>query len=289
MISPFGAVTGRNTPSNSQFIFGLNSWLRGLIKPLPGYGLALIDWSAQEFGIAAVLSSDPALLAAYESGDPHLAFGIQAGIVPPDATKQTHPAERNLCKKCVHAINYGQGPEGLAAEINRPVGVARDLIRAHARTYPKFRTWLDGVVHSAQLTGRIHTQLGWQLHNAAYRTLLNFPMQSTGAELMQLASCLATERGLEVCCPIHDAFLLHAPLDRLEADAAALQACMDEASRTLLRGFTLRTGVLFVRSPDRFRDEDDKEGTATWDLMLTLLNGLTDENERVPSQGGTAS
>ena len=55
LLSPVGASSGRNTPSNSKFIFGPSTWLRGLIKPEPGIALAYVDWSQQEFGIAASL------------------------------------------------------------------------------------------------------------------------------------------------------------------------------------------------------------------------------------------
>lgn len=66
-LSAFSARTGRNQPSNSKFIFGPSTWLRGLIRPEPGYGLAYIDWSQQEFGIAAALSKDPLMMEAYLS------------------------------------------------------------------------------------------------------------------------------------------------------------------------------------------------------------------------------
>ena len=59
LLSAFRARTGRNQPSNSQFIFGQPTWLRCLIKPPKGIGLAYIDWSQQEFGIAAALSKRP--------------------------------------------------------------------------------------------------------------------------------------------------------------------------------------------------------------------------------------
>ena len=38
LLSPFGASSGRNTPSNNKFIFGPSVWLRGLVKPPPGPG-----------------------------------------------------------------------------------------------------------------------------------------------------------------------------------------------------------------------------------------------------------
>src|SRR5215468_5354734 len=103
MLSVFASKTGRNQPSNSRYIFGPSVWLRGLIKPPPGHGLAYIDWGQQEFGIAAALSGDVAMQEAYRSGDPYLAFARQARAVPLDATKTTHGPKRELFKQCVLA------------------------------------------------------------------------------------------------------------------------------------------------------------------------------------------
>lgn len=64
LLSPFRSKTGRNQPSNAKFIFGPSSWIRGLIKPAFGFGLAYVDYSSQEIGIAAALSGDPRLIEA---------------------------------------------------------------------------------------------------------------------------------------------------------------------------------------------------------------------------------
>ena len=61
LLSMFRATTGRNQPSNARFIFGPSVWLRGLIQPRAGYGLAYVDWSQQEFGIATPDSGNGAL------------------------------------------------------------------------------------------------------------------------------------------------------------------------------------------------------------------------------------
>src|SRR5262249_50758174 len=141
ILSAFQSRTGRNQPSNSKFIFGPSVWLRGLIKPPPGHGIAYVDWSQQEFGIAAALSGDAAMQAAYRSGDPYLAFAKQAGIVPLDATKATHGPKRELCKQCVLAVQYGMEAPSLALRIAQPQIVARDLLRSHHETYPRFWAW----------------------------------------------------------------------------------------------------------------------------------------------------
>jgi DNA polymerase-1 len=59
LLSPFSSRTSRNQPSNSKYIFGPGSWLRGLIKPQEGWGVSYIDFEQQEFAIAAALSGDP--------------------------------------------------------------------------------------------------------------------------------------------------------------------------------------------------------------------------------------
>jgi DNA polymerase-1 len=78
--------------------------------------------------------------------------------------------------------------------------------------------------------------------------------------MLRLACCFATERGIEVCAPVHDAVLICAPLDRdrLEADIATMRQAMAEASRIVLDGFELRTDVHVVRYPDRYMDSRGK-------------------------------
>ena len=37
-----------------------------------------------------------------------------------------------------------------------------------------------------------------------------------------------------MCCPVHDAFLISAPIDRLEADTAAMRAIMSAAAEAII-------------------------------------------------------
>jgi hypothetical protein len=285
MLSAFRARTGCNQPSNSKFIFGPSVWLRGLIKPPPGHGVAYVDWSQQEFGIAAHLSGDTKMVAAYLSGDPYLTFGKQARLIPPDGTKQSHKFQRELCKQCVLAVQYGMAEWSLAARIGQPPIVARDLLRAHHETYAVFWRWSDAVLDTAMSTNILHTTFGWHIHvkeGPNPRSLRNFLMQGNGAEMMRIAACLATERGIEVCAPVHDAFLICAPLDRLDADIALMRQAMAEASRAVLDGFEIGTDCPgesnasgtrnefphVIRYPNRFMDG---RGAVMWQRVLELL------------------
>jgi DNA polymerase I-like protein with 3'-5' exonuclease and polymerase domains len=243
-----------------------------LIKPPPGYGVAYVDWKQQEFGIAAALSRDTAMQAAYQSGDPYLAFAKQAGAVSAAATKETHGPQRELFKQCVLAVQYGMEAEALALRIGQPGIVARDLLRAHRQTYRTFWHWSDAAVDQAMLTGSLHTVFGWHIHigeNSNPRSLRNFPMQANGAEMLRVACCLATERDIEVCAPVHDAVLISAPLDRLDNDISQMRAAMAEASRAVLSGFELGTDVNAIRWPARYMD---LRGQVMWGRVTKLLD-----------------
>jgi hypothetical protein len=271
LLSPFASKTGRNQPSTNRFIFGLSAWVRGLIKPAPGFGVAYIDYSQQEFGIAAALSGDLAMQMAYCSGDPYLEFAKQAGAVPPEATGETHKAQREQFKQCVLAVQYGMGFDALAAKIGQPPSRARQLLELHKRTYPKFWRWSDATVDEAELNGRLWTVFGWEIrpaHPFNPRSLRNFPMQANGAEMLRLACVYLTEAGIRVCAPVHDALLIEAPLDTLEATVAQAQKLMAQASSDVLSGFELRSSVKTITYPDRYLDA---KGEVMWSRVIQLI------------------
>jgi hypothetical protein len=272
LLSAFKTKTGRNAPSNSRFVFGPAVWLRSLIRPERGQGLAYVDWSGQEYGIAAALSGDANMQTDYRSGDPYLAFGKRIGMVPLDATKSTHGAERDRLKVCCGlGAMYGAGEYTVAGVLGVSRSQAREWLLAHHTTYPRYWAWSDGVVNQAMLNGELSTDFGWTLYVTAEtqsRTLRNFPMQSSGSELLRLAVCMATERGFQVCCPIHDAILVQAAADDIDVDAAHIASIMRKASELVLPDFPLRTDVKIVRHPDRY---SDPRGSEFWERVCTLL------------------
>jgi hypothetical protein len=272
ILSAFRARTIRNAPSNTKFVFGPSTWLRSLIKPPLGTGVAYIDYSSQEFGIAAALSGDRRMIEAYQSGDVYLAFAKQAALAPETATKASHPTVRDLCKTVVLGIGYGMEAESLSSRIGKSPAHARELISLHRQTYPTFWRWSQGAADVALLNGSISTVFGWVLHiggDVNERSIRNFPCQANAAEMLRLASCLGIERGIEICAPVHDAVLIVAPLDRLEADIEIMRMAMAEASRVVLDGFECRTDVTVVRYPDRY---SDPRGVVMWRKVANLLS-----------------
>ena len=272
LLSPFKSATGRNQPSNTKFVFGPAKWMRGLIRPPEGFGLAYIDFASQEIGIAAALSGDERMAEGYRAGDPYMAFAKAAKLVPPDATKTTHKLMRERCKSVVLGINYGMGPETLAMQAGITPAEAKELLRLHKETYKPFWRWSEDVVAAAMLTNEMRTVFGWRRRVGREpnpRSLMNFPMQAHGAEMMRLAAIAATEAGIEVCAPVHDAFLIAAPLSRLEADISAMRDIMSRAGRAVTNGLDIRTDAEVVRWPGRYMDE---RGKTMWDRVVTLLD-----------------
>jgi len=272
LLSVFASKTGRNQPSNAKFVFGPSVWLRGLIRPERGSALVYADWSSQEFGIAASLSGDERMLEAYRSGDPYLTTARLAGAVPPEATKETHKRERDLFKVTTLAVSYGMGSEGLALRLGILPLEARELLRKFRETYPRFWRWSQNNVDAALIGLDIQTVFGW--HQSTQedpnpRSIQNFPMQGNGSEMLRIAACLGTERGIGICAPVHDAFLAEAPAEEIEEAATALQRHMRTASRIVLAGFELRTDATIIRWPDRY---DDPRGRVMWRRVMRLLN-----------------
>ena len=273
MLSPFGARTGRNTPSNSKFIFGPAVWLRSLIKPGPGRAVAYVDWSSQEVAIAAALSGDEGLRDATESGDPYLAFAKRSGLAPLDATKQSHAVIRDVCKTVVLGTNYGMGPRSLAFRTGLSVIEAQDVLRKLAIAFPTFWDWAQHVIDVGILAGRLSTVFGWPIHvtdNARPTALRNYPMQANGAEMLRLACCLATEQGVAVCAPIHDALLVEGDIAEFDDVITTTRAAMARASCDVLDGLEIGTDVSIVAYPERYMDP---RGQTMWERVIERLQG----------------
>jgi hypothetical protein len=271
MLSPFVARTSRNCPSNSHYVFGPSVWIRSIIQPPPGHGIAYIDWKAQEFGIAAAFSKDPNMIRAYQSGDAYLGFAKLAGAVPADATKETHESVRELYKQNALGVNYGMGEKSLANRIGHLPIFARHLMEQHRELFPQYWRWNDLCVDHAMLYGWQETVFGWRLQvfpEPNVCSLRNFHMQASGAEMLRLACCLGTENGIRICAPIHDAVLIIAPTGHLEDATKAMRGYMAEASRIVLDGFELATTPTQIIWPDHY---SDKRGAMMFAKVMSLL------------------
>ncbi len=265
----FRSVTGRNQPRN--FVFGGPKWLRFLIVPeSPDHVLAYVDFVAQEVGIAAALSGDPALGATYQASDCHMEVAVRAGAAPAGADKKSHPAVRKRYKTVNLGVLYGQTAYGIAARLGVSRHEAESLLASHRALFPAFWRWSERTVQGAYDRGWVRTPCGWRSgvpFPSKERTWMNWPMQATGGDVMRLTVTYLDRQNVRVLAPVHDGFLLSCRRGQLDDVRAAVDYACGTAVGQVLPGFPLRWDFT-VHDRGRFEDED---GRPLWDRLQVIL------------------
>ena len=239
--------------------------------------MALLDWKAQEIGIAAGLSGDPALIADFQAGDPHMGFAIRAGLAPPEATAETHGDIRTMVKPISLGSQYGMSKFGAAAQSGKSLAWSATALAAHRHSYPVFTGWQQNAAAQALFDERIASVFGWPMAVHAgtqQRTLLNYPAQANGAECMRLAAIAAYEAGIRIAAPAHDAFWIMAPLPELSDTIAAMSEIMVAAGRAVA-GIDIPVDVSAeVGWPNCLGDvrKEKTKGHAMWAEIQALLD-----------------
>lgn len=237
-LGPYGTQTGRNAAQAKTYIFAMSSWLRCLIRPLPGWAITGVDYSSQEFAVAAALSGDAAMREAYESRDPYLYFAKAAGAVPPDGTREEYSRERDLFKATTLGLQYGMGVAKLARKLSIDmqeeitIPQARQLINLHRKIFSKYWEFLDTIQNYYEQSGSLILEDDWALwgDNTSALSVRNFPIQGTGASIMRLAVTYAHKAGLQVITPLHDAMYIYHKEEDTESHTEILKDCMTRAA-----------------------------------------------------------
>jgi hypothetical protein len=184
------------------------------------------------------------------------------------------------------------GARSLRAKLQVPLGEAQRLLDLHHQLHPTFWRWSDRVVDLACLRRQLSTPFGWRLWvpsgtAQSERTLRNWPVQSTAAEMMRVALVGLWQAGVQVDAVIHDAFLIEAAADRITDAVATTQRVMAEASRRVLRGaLTLRSDAQVIPPGDRFRPST---GGDTWAWVLAQLGRETVDAGAAPGNANDRS
>jgi hypothetical protein len=271
MLGAYGTKTARNAPSNSKYVFGPAKWIRFLITPPPGSALIHRDYCQQEVRIAAVVSGDAALLEACESGDVYLGIAGQLGFISGSMSPLELKAVRTLFKTVVLGIQYGLGAFSLAVRTGISLYEAGEILARLKARFRVFEDWTKRVADRAGLDLEISTPFGWIMQcppGINPRTVRNFPIQSTGSEILHVACLLAERRGIRLVAPVHDAIMAEAPIAQAEEISAALDRTMREAAAVVLRGYELPTDVQMVAPGKHYFDE---RGEAMWNTVNKLV------------------
>lgn len=213
----YGAQSGRSQPAATGFMFLKPAWMRALVQPADGYFLAGIDYGQQEFFLAALLSEDEKMVEAYLSGDPYLFMAKEAGVIPPEGTKETHARERDLMKSTTLGILYMMTKYGLSDKLTADSGEyyseeqAQDLIDTFESLFPVFTDWRQNLIAAyEEYKEPITTLDGWKIwsDNDNPRSVGNVPVQGAGASCMRGAVDYAVAAGCRVIFTLHDAIYI---------------------------------------------------------------------------------
>jgi len=267
----YGTKTGRCAPSNSKYIFGPAKWTRFLITPPRGRVLVHRDYKQEEPRIAAIVSGDRALLEACESDDLYLGIAQQLGFLRDGMNEIERKGVRALFKTVMLGIQYGLGARSLAVRTGISISEAAEILARLRSRFYAFEDYARSVLDHAGLKLEIGTPFGWFMQCPSginSRTVRNFPIQSTGSEILHVACILAERRRIELVAPIHDALLAEGPLDQAEELSLELDRLMGDAAATVLRGYRLPTDFQIIRPGQRYYDE---RGEAMWNTVTKLL------------------
>jgi DNA polymerase I len=251
-------ATGRLSSSNPNLMnipirTELGQRIRRAFKASrPGHVMISVDYSQIELRIAAHLSGDPKMLAAFAAGqDIHTATAAAVFKVP---IEEVDPNQRRLAKVANFGSIYGQGEYGLSQQLGISGDVARDFLVQYWSTYSKLREYLDQVRVKAREEGVVVSATGrrraipdlrspnFQLRSAAERMAINFPMQSLAADIIKIAM-VRLHREIEadhiegrMLLQVHDELLFEVP--EAEVDRFA-----ETVPRIMTGAYELETGI----------------------------------------------
>jgi len=278
-LNMFGIITGRTNQSTARYPFNTAKPMRNIMKPNAGWAFLYSDYKSQEIAIAAYLSKDPMFMTAYESGDIYCYAAALANRVPKDATKKSHPKERNLFKVALIATLYGQGAKSLSAALNCTLDEAVSLIVAIKNNFPTYFEWINGIVNRAFARGYISTKFGWRYWMSKSdkinkNTLFNFPIQSHGSEMLRHSLIGLVDKGIEVNALIHDGLMVHCPLKDLFKVEQQVKRTMEDASRIVLDGNVCPVEIEIIKG--NFKQEEKEQ--IKFDRIMNVIR------DRVPVQ-----
>ena len=153
---------------------------------------------------------------------------------------------------------------------------AQQLLRLHKETYRTFWSWAELNVSRALLGGELTTPFGWRYRlnpreQPNTRSVLNWPMQAGGSDMLRLACIDMIRQGVVICAPVHDAVLIEAPVDKIHEHVDVARNSMIRASSLVLNGLACRVDAEIYCFPERYMDAE--RGAVMWNRVMRLIGG----------------
>jgi DNA polymerase-1 len=250
----------QNPPRTAEF--------RQLFCAEPGRVLVAADFSQIELRVAALLSEDSKMLAAYANGED--LHKVTAASVSGVALSQVTPDQRQAAK----AINFGnlyrQRPAGLSRYARSSYGVEMDINQAaHAqlqffKTYPELYQWQLRRIQDARINGLASTRLNLKRDFRIRRGYLeaeacNHPIQGSAGEILLASLAQLPNRlcGLDARLynHIHDEIILSVAEGDGHKAAQALEAAMVAGFLEIFpEGVALVNGLVEVKTGNNWAE-----------------------------------
>jgi len=173
---------------------------------IAGQGKVLVsaDYSQIDLRVAAHLSNDPKMIAAFEEGkDIHRSTAAWVNKV---SEGEIDKKKRNEAKSLNFGILYGMGLYGFMRDSGVSMERAKFFINHYKKTFSGLTEFIEKTKKEAQERGYVETEMGrrryipnikasnMMLRNAAERMAINLPVQGLAADIMKLAMIRVEEK-----------------------------------------------------------------------------------------------
>ena len=204
------------------------------------------DYSQIELRIMAHLSGDPAMTAAFVSGQYiHAATAAKIYKVNIDEVSKEM---RRKAKTANFGIIYGISTFGLAERLNIPRSEAKQLIDGYFETFPQVKAYMEQSIETARQKGYVETLNGRKRmlpdinsHNSvvrgyAERNAINAPIQGSAADIIKIAMVRIFERfekeGLQakMILQVHDELNFSVPINEIDVVTRIVKEEMEQAA-----------------------------------------------------------
>ena len=244
-------ATGRlsSTEPNLQNIpmrIELGRLIRKAFVPKEGFEFMDADYSQIELRVLAHMSGDEKLIEAYrEAQDIHRITASQVFHIPFD---EVTDLQRRNAKAVNFGIVYGISSFGLSQDLSISKKEAAEYIERYFETYPKIKTFLDGLVEDAKKNGYVTTMFGrrrpvpelsssnFMQRSFGERVAMNAPIQGTAADIIKIAMIRVHDRLLEehlksrLIITVHDELLIETAEDEIDRVKEILTEGMQHAA-----------------------------------------------------------
>ena len=244
-------ATGRlsSTEPNLQNIpmrIELGRLIRKAFVPKEGFEFMDADYSQIELRVLAHMSGDEKLIEAYrEAQDIHRITASQVFHIPFD---EVTDLQRRNAKAVNFGIVYGISSFGLSQDLSISKKEAAEYIERYFETYPKIKTFLDGLVTEAKEKGYVTTMFGrrrpvpelsssnFMQRSFGERVAMNSPIQGTAADIIKIAMIRVHDRLLKenlksrLILTVHDELLVETAIEEEDAVRKILEEEMHGAA-----------------------------------------------------------